>query len=66
MQLEIADITFIEVNSFVDFLYDIDYIIVTHIHPDLNNKQEELEETGNKYLGENKVSIAYDGLKMEI
>ena len=38
-------------------------ILLTHIHPDLDDKEKELEELGNKYLGENKLSVAYDGLK---
>ena len=41
----------------------IDRIFLTHIHPDLGDKEKELEEMGNKYIGKNKVFVAYDGLK---
>ena len=42
----------------------IDKILLTHIHPDLDTREKELKQVGSKYLGENKVFIAYDGMKI--
>ena len=40
-------------------------IILTHIHPDWENKEDKLLNLARNYLG-NKVIIAYDGMKIEI
>jgi len=44
---------------------DVKRIILTHIHPDWENKEEKILNLAKKYLG-NKVTIAYDGMKIEI
>ena len=44
----------------------IDKILLTHIHPDLDTKEKKLQQIGNKYLGKNKVFIAYDGIELKL
>ena len=44
----------------------IDKIILTHIHPDLDTEEKKLQQIGDKYLGENKVFIAYDGIEVKL
>ena len=44
----------------------IDKTIITHIHPDLDTEEKKLQQIGDKYLGENKVFIAYDGIEIKL
>ena len=43
---------------------DVGKVIITHIHPDLDDKEEEILELGNKYT--RNVVVAYDGLEVEL
>jgi ribonuclease BN (tRNA processing enzyme) len=45
---------------------NIDKIILTHIHPDLDNSETELVGLGNKYLGRKRTLVAYDGFEMKM
>ena len=68
IELLISEIAHFKPEELFKFLLKkkVKKIILTHIHPDLDNREDKLVELGNKYLGRNKVSVAYDGLEMEI
>ncbi|MGC8976431.1 MAG: hypothetical protein ACP5OB_02250 [Candidatus Ratteibacteria bacterium] len=68
VDLLISEIAHFEPDELFSYLLNknINKIILTHIHPDLNDKEDLLVNTGKKYFGKNKIIVAYDGLELNI
>ena len=68
IHLLISELAHFEPEELFGFLLEknVKKIILTHIHPDLDDQEDKLVELGNSYFGANRVYVAYDGLEMEI
>ena len=68
IDLLISEIAHFKPEELFEFLLKkkVKKTILTHIHPDLENREDELVELSNKYFGANKVFVAYDGLEVDV
>lgn len=67
LDLMIVELAHIEPASLMEFLgaKDIEKVIFTHIHPELEDREDDIRRLAEKFL-KGRCSIAYDGLRMEV